>query len=1364
MNIIPELNLNKTPNTVKNGSIIGAKNIIVDDSGSYITNENGFKEVIELEHSNERIVGCIPCNEELVLFGYDDINSYIYRIDKNNNKYEIKHHWNYSGGIIVGDYTYNYKNELVICLGEYGVDNKKIPLKCWILPNTKIDNGVLTSEKDTYKDYKICPTIPKYNTDYIINDNGGNLICGRYTFYIRFKIYNDTYTNWFLISDDIFIVNLIEKTRPTLYYLIGGTKIEAAVNETFNNFYINNDEDYSNKSITLNLNFDFIADEDNHIIEYDEFQLGYIFKRESNTVGRIIGNYSTKLSQITIDTNNYIDEESIDEFIKVPKEFYNVQCVKVYNNRIYIANYEEDTIYDETSKCNTDIYLGYDTIDDKNIYPTNTNNEEGGGGENPDPGPEPTEQTINITFNIKLGRNVIVRTINNVPYEERDGKKYIINPFKIIYDNVTSKISCDVSGTSESFILTNSYENVKYDFDGPGVSVHETYDRIDMHPKIGTANTLHKRYIGNTKEYNLYNTGGKYAFDIIIEDDNTLTFKFYDGETKKITDNDGDCYFDSVGMAYQNGKGVATFSIHDTTGNITRHSSTTMNFSSKNSITCTIERYNSTRSNIEDTEAMAIADDFPIVNQYNKNYFNRTLLPVQIYSFYIHFIRNNGTITNGYKITSELANTEDSIDITYRKFDIIKNDNNELIGYKCIGGYHFNAPQLNGIGAIIVPYIKINKNSELRKKYIGYFISYEELENEVTPVYKYPTGTNPDYTGKRYNNSAYLYGIDSIYGSKLLEGNGRKSIFVADSIIKKLLSINNANIDKHVIMDVNKMYGTNLNIKTGTYIIYHDNTNIYNKIYKTLYRLTYNIYFDYNEDSYCRVRFLPSYFNKEILPYYTKAIVGTIASPEFYKAEIDDNSSILTTEATDFKIKLINEWNYSKYPYFALSIKQDYEQAMVNYVNYDAKDVKDQEIGLRYNNALIPNKIKDFLELKQCYIDKPNNSYTNYLNIYIDKFPKTIYRSDTYSDENLNNAFREFQIDNYKNITENKGSITNIVPIALNLIIHTEYSIFVFDRSPRLTSLTKTDIPDTFDVEYQELLTKSYGGLKDKRQSIITNFGYIWYDEVNKFIFRFDEGKLSLLSITINNFLKYLDIVDARFAFETIKNRLIISIKTNSYGIITLSYNFNTETFISLHDYYITNCYKTLVEDYIFNSDKANNKIFIYNSKEYDYKELNLLDDKIFDIYINNNKPNRYIDIVFNASYELPKVLEAIKYTLNNIDEDFDIISIKNSIEENLNKRFSGDKLLVYSNETNTGELNINCDDGHNKLNNYKYPFFDKGQWNLNYFRNTIKTDTKPTDSDNQSLIYGKYFVVRFIFNNDRRFKLETIEPNINIY
>lgn len=49
MNIVKELNLNKTPNVVPNGSLVFAKNIKVSPDNSYITNEEGLTYALVLQ-------------------------------------------------------------------------------------------------------------------------------------------------------------------------------------------------------------------------------------------------------------------------------------------------------------------------------------------------------------------------------------------------------------------------------------------------------------------------------------------------------------------------------------------------------------------------------------------------------------------------------------------------------------------------------------------------------------------------------------------------------------------------------------------------------------------------------------------------------------------------------------------------------------------------------------------------------------------------------------------------------------------------------------------------------------------------------------------------------------------------------------------------------------------------------------------------------------------------------------------------------------------------------------------------------------------------------------------------------------------
>ena len=69
-----------------------------------------------------------------------------------------------------------------------------------------------------------------------------------------------------------------------------------------------------------------------------------------------------------------------------------------------------------------------------------------------------------------------------------------------------------------------------------------------------------------------------------------------------------------------------------------------------------------------------------------------------------------------------------------------------------------------------------------------------------------------------------------------------------------------------------------------------------------------------------------------------------------------------------------------------------------------------------------------------------------------------------------------------------------------------------------------------------------------------------------------------------------------------------------------------------------------------------------------------------------------------------------------------------------------------------------------NKFNDYKYPYFEKGIYNINYFRDVINKKGIDNVSDNKSLIYGKYFIIRFAFPIDYNFKLEDVIINIKKY
>ena len=192
-----------------------------------------------------------------------------------------------------------------------------------------------------------------------------------------------------------------------------------------------------------------------------------------------------------------------------------------------------------------------------------------------------------------------------------------------------------------------------------------------------------------------------------------------------------------------------------------------------------------------------------------------------------------------------------------------------------------------------------------------------------------------------------------------------------------------------------------------------------------------------------------------------------------------------------------------------------------------------------------------------------------------------------------------------------------------------------------------------------------------------------------------------------------------------------------------------------------------------------------------------------------------YLDVIYNNDYNNSKSLESINYILNYFDNRYSLNAknIYNVAEDGLRRRYAGYYLDVYTDETQAINLKLsdssndtdeNNKDTFNHYDDYKFAKFDKGSWNFNYFRNGFNggnnelsetelaracnyiyynPSTKQNEvhaitekdlknsplykSDNRSLIYGKYIVARFIFNNDdaaHRFKLENITFNIQQY
>lgn len=379
---------------------------------------------------------------------------------------------------------------------------------------------------------------------------------------------------------------------------------------------------------------------------------------------------------------------------------------------------------------------------------------------------------------------------------------------------------------------------------------------------------------------------------------------------------------------------------------------------------------------------------------------------------------------------------------------------------------------------------------------------------------------------------------------------------------------------------------------------------------------------------------------------------------------------------------------------------------------------------------------------------------------HLNIFDKFIRRSNQILDESLLNSWRNFEIENYKIISENKGNITNIIGFGVYLLVHTEHSIFLFNGDNTLKTLDneiQLSNPDIFDLGYKELISSElgYAGLQDDKAYVADIFGYIFYDNDSNRFYKFDNNQLYTIDDDILNFLNKYKPKKVRFANDKKYNRLLINIifdDFNKENNITLSYNYLINSFISFHDYNFKYAINTKNKLYLINDeDDYNDRIYnidYYNKETMSYNA------------VYNKMMENQIDIIINSEYDIIKILETITYKLYkielNIDDDYQING-----NNDYKLPYSGEKIRVYNNEIDTGWLNISIDleNGKNLFTNYDKPYWYLGNWNFSYLRNKIN---KEKDFDYASRLYGNYFIVSIIFGNDNnKYEFESLLYNL---
>lgn len=512
----------------------------------------------------------------------------------------------------------------------------------------------------------------------------------------------------------------------------------------------------------------------------------------------------------------------------------------------------------------------------------------------------------------------------------------------------------------------------------------------------------------------------------------------------------------------------------------------------------------------------------------------------------------------------------------------------------------------------------------------------------------------------------------------------------------------------------------------NNFIIYNNNKVIFNKITGEIYKEDYKPYYDFKKTS----------------------------------LEIDSDKTL-----NNKFLRYVQLPVYKNYFFETKEFNNPPEITTIQLTEITEEDTELSDYAKLANGLFVePINSIDLFKNKYTNSDLINPyTFTNYDedDKYIHSFNKTIRRSDIIQDESFSNAWRKFRLENYKIITENKGNITNLINTGKYLLVHTEHSMFIFTNDNTLQTQNQDILlanSDIFSLNYQEAIITElgYGGLQDDKSWIITNFGYIYYDNDSRKIFKFADGNIQIISDNIVNFLDKYKPNKIRFADDKYNNRLLLSIDFNDINGINnkcISYNYLINEFISFHNYKFDEAFSTKNNLYLLKKDI--DKIKIYN---FDKNELNNNNYNLIENTKNINKCK--LDIIINTEYDIIKILNNIVYKLYkykiNKTEDY-----TNSPVEGQHLPYSGEQIRIFNNEVDTGWLDIKIAyEGHkNQFMNYEKPYWHLGNWNFNYLRNKI---SEQLGSDYMSKLYGNYFIVSIIFgDSNERVEFESLGYNI---
>ena len=223
MELTKKLNLDATPLNAGLGDMSYAKNIVATPND--IINEPGFKKLITL--IDKTVIGIVSIPNGFVVFCKGSLTDTIEYYENNiteAKKILASQYFNFNVDLpIFGEYTYNYKKDLIISFSE-GVKTEANETRIINIHNYGDTQYTILNFKQVEL-LTLIPNIQYPKLEFTVVKEGSNKV-GTYQIAIAYKLQDDTYSNYSVLHKTLHIIpDTLDDNKP-------GTSISKSIKIT----------------------------------------------------------------------------------------------------------------------------------------------------------------------------------------------------------------------------------------------------------------------------------------------------------------------------------------------------------------------------------------------------------------------------------------------------------------------------------------------------------------------------------------------------------------------------------------------------------------------------------------------------------------------------------------------------------------------------------------------------------------------------------------------------------------------------------------------------------------------------------------------------------------------------------------------------------------------------------------------------------------------------------------------------------------------------------------------------------------------------------------------------------------------------